>query len=744
MLAQRADPRDRLAAFTRRDLTRLLAASALLVLALTAIFAVDIVPSRVSVSVGEVATADILAPRAITYTSDLRTKAAQAAASAAVSPQYDYTPAKAAAVAQQQGLALDRAVSSVDTAFDPTTAEKDRLPILENALPGLSDDARATLLALPLTRWPAIRAECARILDQLETTELRDSSLAVVQSGLPGQVLGGLDQAERKLVAEIVSPLLVPNSAFSQPQTDAARARAAELVAPINVSISQGQSIVRKGDPVTADVVEQVDAFGLGSARWDVAKLAGWALFAMLLVGLLLAWVWRFRPELWHRTNVLALVGLLLVFSTFALELTAGRAWLPFIVPTAAVGILVALLLDAGTALVLTAVIAVVAGAVNGGSLEMTAYVFFGGAAGIVAIRRGDALNAFIQAGVAVALVDALVVTTFSLLGTRDLTGVLQLWGASAAAGAGSAVVAVGTFAVLGNVFGILTAFQLLELANPSQPLLRRLLMETPGTYHHSIMVANLAERAAEAIGADPLLTRVAAYYHDVGKLASPLAFIENQAGGDNVHDELDPETSAQILKAHVADGIDIAYRARLPKPLIAFIPQHHGTALISYFYAKAREQAAAPYGGLQTSEGEKAANAVDEARYRHAGPKPQSREAALIMLADGVEASVRSLAARDEPAIRAMVSRIIEERLSDGQFDECDLTLRDVERIREAFVAQLLGMYHQRIAYPQSKIVELEARRAVAGGGSGGVSGGGPAGLGGSGGGRPAGPDAG
>ncbi len=277
----------------------------------------------------------------------------------------------------------------------------------------------------------------------------------------------------------------------------------------------------------------------------------------------------------------------------------------------------------------------------------MTAYVFFGGAAGIVAIRRGDRLNAFVQAGVAIAIVDALVVTTFGLLGQRDLTGVIQLWGASAAAGVGAAVVAVGTFAVLGNVFGILTAFQLLELANPSQPLLRRLLMETPGTYHHSIMVANLAERAAEAIGADALLTRVAAYYHDVGKLANPLAYIENQAGGDNIHDELDPETSAQILKSHVADGIDIAYRARLPKPLIAFIPQHHGTALISYFYAKARELAAEPYGGLSTSDGEKAAKARrPSGATATPGPKPQSREAALIMLADGVEASVRSLSA--------------------------------------------------------------------------------------------------
>jgi hypothetical protein len=715
MLAQRADPQ---AAFSRRDLGRLLVASVLLVLAMTAIFALDIVPTRIDLKIGAVATSDILAPRALSYTSTILTNEARAAKRLGVAPQYDFTPDKASAVARQQGLAFDRSVAPVDTAFDATVAEADRLTLLESALPALSDEARATLLALPLARWSVIRAESARILEQLESAELRDADLADVRARLAGRILGGLNEAERKLAAEIIGPVLLANSDYDQAETDQARDRAADAVAPTVVAVSQGQAIVRKGDPVTALALEKIEAFGLTTARWDLARLAGWALFSVLLVGFLLAWVWRFRPELWHHSNVLTLVGLLLLISTLALEVTSGRPGLPFILPTAAVGILVALLLDASTAIVLMAVIAVIAGAVNGGALEMTAYVLFGGAAGIVAIRRGDRLNAFVQAGVAIAIVDALVVTTYGLLGQRDLTGVVQLWGASALAGGGAAVIAYGTSALLGGAFGILTALQQLELANPSQPLLRRLLMETPGTYHHSIMVANLAERAADSIGADPLLTRIAAFYHDVGKLANPIAYIENQAGGDNIHDELDPEASAQILKSHVADGIDIAYRARLPKPLIAFIPQHHGTALISYFYAKAREQAAAPYGGLATSDGEKAANAVEQTRFRHAGPKPQSREAALIMLADGVEASVRSLSSRDEPAIRAMVSRIIEERLGDGQFDECDLTLRDVEHIREAFVAQLLAMYHQRIAYPQSKIVELESRRIASGGG--------------------------
>ena len=340
--------------------------------------------------------------------------------------------------------------------------------------------------------------------------------------------------------------------------------------------------------------------------------------------------------------------------------------------------------------------------------------MLFGGIAGIVGVRQGDRLAVFLQAGFAVFVVSALVVIAFALIGNHDVYGTLQLLGASAVAAGGSAVAAVGSFAVIGSVFGILTSFQLLELANPSQPLLRRLLVETPGTYHHSLMVGNLAERAAEAIGADPLLTRVAAYYHDIGKLSNPAAFIENQTGGENLHDELDPETSAALLKSHVSAGIDIAYKSGLPKALIAFIPQHHGTAVMSYFYARAKEQAAEPYGGLQTAEGRKAADAVDIRKFRHGGPKPQTREAAIIMLADSTEASVRSLTSRDEAAIRVMVARIIEERIADDQFDECDLTLRDIERIREAFVGSCSGMYHQRIAYPQNKVVEIESRRAA------------------------------
>ncbi len=718
MLSQTIEQR---LSFNRRDALRLVVAAGVLVVLLTAILAADILQPGLTVVEGRPAERDIVAPNAISFDSDVQTEAERERARAAVQPQYDYSADRAVDVANQQVGELRRVLVPVDRAFDPATPAEDRRAILDEALPELSPDARATLVALEPDRWEAVITEAMRVLVAVERTEIRDSGNQLVEArGDLGRRFGAsLEPTERMLGEEIIRPFVVANSTFSEDLTEQLRDQRAAEVEPVRVNILAGQNIVRTGDLIDAADIEILSRAGLLEGdNADLAAVAGWFLLAALIVGLLLSWVWRFRREFWHRNNVLVLVGLVLVFAAFALKLTAGRPTLPYLIPVAAVGILIAVLLDAGAATVLMAVLAVIAGTVNNSSLEMAAYVFLGGFAGILAVRRGDRLQVFVQAGIAVFVVNALVVSAFSLLGTRDPRGVLELWGASAASAGGAAVAAVGSFAVLGSLFGIVTVFQLLELANPSQPLLRRLLVETPGTYHHSIMVGNLAERAAEAIGADPLVTRVAAYYHDIGKLSNPIAFIENQAGGDNVHDELEPEVSAQVLKQHVADGIDLAYRAKLPKSIIAFIPQHHGTATMSYFLARARGNAALPYGGPETAEGRKAADSVDDRKFRHAGPKPQSREAALIMLADGVEASVRSLASRDEPAIRAMVARIIDERLSDGQFDECDLTLRDIERIREAFVGQLLGMYHTRIAYPQNKVVELESRRAAGGGG--------------------------
>jgi putative nucleotidyltransferase with HDIG domain len=717
MLAQRTAPAT---SFTRRDAVRLVVAVSLLVAALTAILSIDLLPQAAfRGTVGDLAPADVYAPRAGQYTSAVATAAAREAARRKVEFVYGYSPTGGQLSAAQQLVIFERTVAPVDAAFGAVLSDEARQAALSTAIEGLSPQATTTLQGLDKASWTALRTELERVLDAAQRQEVRDTELPAARAALASRASLSFPEDQRALAGTILQPLLVANSSYDAVATGRAREQAAAAVGPVTVDIKQGELIVQAGARLTEADLEKLDALGVLDAEPDRIRIGGWFLLAVLTVALILGWVWRFRPVFWHRNNALLLIGLFLVAATLGLKLTADRSIMPFFVPLAAAGLLTTILLDAGAAVVLTAIIGVLASVVVG-SVELGVYVVLGGLAGIVAVRRGERLQQFAQAAALIGVVGVAVVGIFGLLGDHDLTGTAQLMGAALAAAIASTVVAVGSFAVLGNLFGFTTSFQLLELANPSQPLLRRLLLETAGTYHHSLMVGNLSERAAEAIGADPLLVRVAAYYHDVGKLANPDAFIENQAGGQNVHDELPPEESAAVLKSHVASGIDLAYEYRLPKPIIAFIPQHHGTAVISYFHAKAQEAAIAAAGARpDTPAAQAAAATVDVGRFRHSGPKPQSREAAILMLADGVEASVRSLTSQDEPAIRAMVDRIIRERLDDGQFDECDLTLRDVEQIREAFVAQLLGMYHRRIAYPQSKIVELESRRAAGGGGS-------------------------
>ncbi|MBA2253585.1 MAG: HDIG domain-containing protein [Chloroflexi bacterium] len=715
MIARRASLA---AAFTRRDAVRLTISASVLIAVLAGILSLDILPSGFAADVGDPAPNDLTAPRTLVFSSAIQTEQRREDARKSVVPQYDYTSSRGQASAAQQLAVLDTSLAPVDAAFEALLTDDARRTALLAALPTLSIEAKVTLTGLDKVGWTALRGEMVRVFEQAQRQEVRDTELTTSRAGLDDRLASRFGSTERALAGEIMSPHLVANSSYDEAATEATRNQAAAAIQPIEFTIRKGELIVRKGQRLEATDLEKMQALGLLDPRPDVAKFGGWLLLAALLVGVLLAWVWRFRREFWHRNNALLLVGLLLVAATAAISVTGGRSILPFFVPTAAVALLLAVLLDGSAAVIVTIVMAVVASAVSG-SVELGAYTLLGGVVGVITVRRGERISNFVQAALAMALTNVVVVTVFTLLGERDPIGVLQLYGASLAAATGAAVAAVGTFAALGNVFGITTSFQLLELATPSQPLLRRLLLETAGTYHHSLMVGNLAERAAEAVGANPLVARVAAYYHDIGKLANPLAFIENQGAAGNIHDELSPERSAAVLKAHVANGIDLAYQYKLPKAIIPFIPQHHGTALMSYFYAKARDEAIAAAGSLPgTPAAEAAAATVDHARFRHVGPKPQSREAAILMLADSVEASVRSLTSHDEPAIRAMVVRIIRERLEDGQFDESDLTLRDIELIREAFVAQLIGMYHRRIEYPQNKVVELESRRAASGGG--------------------------
>jgi putative nucleotidyltransferase with HDIG domain len=346
------------------------------------------------------------------------------------------------------------------------------------------------------------------------------------------------------------------------------------------------------------------------------------------------------------------------------------------------------LLLSGELGIIATALWAILAGWYLGDSFELATYYLVCGMSGGLVIRTMRRSSEFFLAGFFSAGVGFACLMAFRLLDPgNDLLGISTYAASAALSGTLSAALILGSLSGLGRLFGVTTALHLLELSHPNHPLLRRLMQEAPGTYHHSMMIGNLAERAAEQIGADPLLVRVTAYFHDIGKLVRPSNFAENQAGLGNVHEDLDPEESVALIMEHIYEGVRLARQYHLPEVLEDGIWQHHGTNLVSFFY----QQAVAVHGEEN----------VKVEHFRYPGPRPQSREMAILMLADGVEAAVRASPGVDGDQIRAIIHRLTQARLGDGQLDECNLTLRDLAVIEESFAIVLQGLSHPRLQYP-------------------------------------------
>ncbi|HVM24368.1 MAG TPA: HDIG domain-containing protein [Candidatus Limnocylindrales bacterium] len=654
---------------------------------------------------GQIAERDIRAQRDATFDSPSLTAEARQAASDDVVPQTVNIKPPADNLREQLALfdAMSRRVERILGLYENERIDRsEAISRLMRDAPQLSMTDRLLVIDLPPSRWEAIAAASREVLATTLTDRIREDQLVAMRSSVRELVTAELETEERRVAGNLAAAFVAPTEAISEELTALEQSRARSAVAPVVVSVRQGERIVAEGERITLRQVEILEELGLTRPRVEISTVLGNALMATILAGLLVAYLWRFEPEVWHRNRSVLLFFLALVVSAIALRVAADRTLWAFAVPTSASVLLMAVLLRSSAGAAMAGGLAILAGVMNRDALDLSAYVLAGGIASLLVITRAERLNAFIRVFAALALTNVAVTTAFSLLAQSDVQAILQLGAMGLVNAFLSVVLALGSFHLLGNVFGIMTIFQLLELANPSNRLLRRLLLETPGTYHHSVMVGNLAERAAETIGADPLLARVAAYYHDIGKMKNPLAFIENQGGSHNIHDDLTAETSARIIAGHIRDGIDLGYEHGLPVQIIGFIPQHHGTSVMTYFHGKA----------LREVRGNE--ELVDERTFRYPGPKPQSREAAILMLADGVEASVRSLDEKDEESIRAMVDRIVDARLEDGQLDDAELTLKNVAQIKDAFVGQLLGMYHSRIKYPDN-VVPMEGRREQA-----------------------------
>jgi putative nucleotidyltransferase with HDIG domain len=440
-----------------------------------------------------------------------------------------------------------------------------------------------------------------------------------------------------------------------------------------------------------------LEEFGLLRAPEPWREIAINGLLVLLLGGSFALYAYRTHSKQISNPSLALATSLLFIASAFVLQvMIPGRTVLPYIYPAATLPILLAVFFSPSMGILSAFITGTLAGFIAPRGLEMALYVTLGGMLAALMIGHAERLGSFIWAGIAASVGSAIVIVIFRIPDpATDLVGKFSLLGASFTSGILSASLGFGLLLAIGNAIGITTNLQLIELSRPDHPLLQQILRNAPGTYQHSLQVANLAEQAARAINANALLTRVGALYHDLGKAQRPQYFIENQVSGQNVHDQLDPKTSADIILGHVREGLDMARKHRIPESIRAFITEHHGTLETTYQYNEAVEAA----GGDEST--------LDRRDFRYPGPSPRSRETALLMLADGVEAAARAESPQDQEAIDDLVRWVIEDRMSKGQLDRTNLTLKDLDTIRKSFVSTLKNIYHPRVRYPNSNAKE-------------------------------------
>jgi len=658
---------------------------------------------RVVLEEGDVAPEDIRAPRSITYESAILRMEEQERAAAAVRPIYTRPdPARARQQLDRARQVLDYlGAVRADTLASP--AQK-RGWIL--AVPELADFPSETLdilLTLPDESWDRVQWETLAVIDQAMRHQIREGYLEDAREGVPALVSLDLSDEEAAVTIALAQRFLVPNSFLDATATAEAQARAREEVSSVLRTFKAGQIIVREGEPVTALHIEALDQLGLRQPQVKWIDFVGPGLLAALGTALLFLYLARFQPDvLWDGRQLLLLVLLLSLFVLGAGLMVPGGVVLRYLSPAPSLAMLATAALGPHAGVAASIFLGGAAGVIADNSLEIATYTALGGLVAALTLGRVERIGALFRAGAYVALAHVTVIAIFRL--PQDITQPRDLL-ASALAGVAngpiSASLALGMLFLIGPLFDVITTMRLIELSRPDHPLLQRLLREAPATYHHSLMVANLAEQAAESLSANVLLTRVGAYYHDVGKIARPYFFVENQVEGMNPHDQLDPRTSAEIIIGHVKDGLELARRYRLPRRVRAFISEHHGTSRASFLYSKAVQQAGD-------------ATQVDESDFRYPGPKPQSRETALVMLADSCEAAVRAARPTSAEEVTEIVNRVIADRVADGQLSECDLTLHDLEITRQAFISSLKGLSHPRIKYP-SKEQETGERKPEA-----------------------------
>jgi len=532
---------------------------------------------------------------------------------------------------------------------------------------------------------------------QAARTYIRNQSKTLQDKGVPAEIA----EASIKLAQSLVRP----NLTFNQRETEARRELARESIKPVFFKIKKGEMIVREGERIGPEHVLKLQAEGNASRPVD---LIGRIPAVAILIGILFASIYfvglmRTRSTadiLFDASVFLSLFLITWIYNFVAGEIERGFPYLSstallFGMPVAIGAMLISIFQGVGAAASFSLILSVFASLVTGARVEFFIYFFVSSLVAAYGVRQCTERVILIKAGLMTGLINIIL-----SLSVQMIYGRLYSLDAVVASLAGfmggllAGIIATGVLPLVEIAFGFTTDIKLLELSNMDQPLLKELMVQAPGTYHHSVVISNMVEATAKAVHANPLLAKVSAYYHDIGKMKKPLYFIENQPGAENKHEKLAPSMSSLILISHVKDAVELAREHKLGREIIDIIQQHHGTSLISYFYHKAQER--------QLSKSGKVTE-IKEEDFRYPGPKPQTKEAGLVMLADMVEAASRSLVDPTPARIQGMVQKIINKVFSDGQLDACELTLKDLHEIAKGFNKTLSGIFHHRIEYPET-----------------------------------------
>ncbi|MCT8139683.1 HD family phosphohydrolase [Anaerobacillus sp. CMMVII] len=690
----------------------------------------NVIPHRIDVSVGAVADQDIRAP--ITIENKPATEEKKRAAADAVGPQYtnkkDFEEKQARKIEEIFDL-VSRINDEAEQKYNDAIEEVEQREFeTEEELEEHLNEVQAVPIEEKLTQLRAIISHQTSddLSDQtlitfLETdkSELniaRDITLDAIRTVMREEIsLNDVDQAqdlvENKIVRSSVSTqklylamieiarfAITANHMNDNVATELAKQAARDAIEP--VMIREGQLLVEEGDLITLTIYNQIVLLGLHEDQVNSFPFIGLAILVLLLVSMLAYYFSDAKTSLQKNNSHLLMYVLVFLVTVVIMKITSftnnlNLQGITLIAPVAVGSMLLTMLIHQRVALFTSMVFSIVASIIF--NSESTAvlnytlgiYVFFSSVAGVFFLSKSNRVSRILQAGLFVSAINICTIVALLMLKNAQY-GWIEIGsniGFAFLSGFLAAVLTIGLLPFFEAGFGILSSMKLIELSNPNHPLFRKILVETPGTYHHSVMVANLSESACEAIGANGLLARVGSYYHDLGKTKRPHFFIENQMKMENPHDKLSPQLSKTIIISHPYDGAEMLRSYKMPKEIIDIAEQHHGTSLLKFFYHKANKDIEKP---------------LPEAEFRYPGPKAQTVEAAVVGICDCIEAAVRSMAKPTPDKIELLVKKIITDRLEDGQFDECDLTLKQLNIIATSICETLKGTFHSRIEYPE------------------------------------------